>query len=457
MDILVLGLLILTISLFAYHSYGRNHKNIFVPIYYFLAGYFYVYIVEYLVYRNLLIEIFGEVHSIFSLLAVWLSIVVFYFAYHSKYTKKIAARLPVPIGRWQPGHLIPYGIFLIVIGIVGYYIFIRQSGGLIEFLSEPRGKGAYEASTAYLYGARWLLSPALAILIVESARIQKARLLKLLIIIASVCYFAFQIWIGQRAGVVNVGALLLASYYLPKRRFRKINLKKLFLAILIIVIGAGFVSAFRSELYIGSSFEEINKFLEKPVPTMLSDLLSAIVTGGGSSWYTSEITMFMNFMRIIPQYVAFDYGVYYFDFLTVWIPRLLWPGKPYLGLQKKVELEQLIGTSHLSGPSVTMLGMYYLHFGFLGIVVGCLLTGLIFGTLERWMKQNENNYGVLLIYLMLFQNGIDSVMGNGFFSGIVFTVPFLVLPMLGSFIYLRLRYRKYYEKNNFGIRQFKDE
>lgn len=423
MDLIIITILIITIILIGCHSYSISQKNIFEPIYYFLIGCFYVYIIEYLIYRKVLLTFFGDSHVAISLIIVWISILIFYAGYRSKFSKRLAKKLPVPQVNWRPGALIPYGIFLTILGISGYFFFIKQSGGISEYFSAPRGKGAYEENTAYLYGAQWLLNPALIILIVEISRMRLARFLKIFVYIFAVSYFGYQIFIGQRSGVASVGLLLLSSYYLPNQRFNRLKLIKLFPAVFIIIIATGFVSKFRGEIYVGSTFEGIRDFIQNPFSVQVSELFVSTPTGGGADWYGAEITMYMNYLRVIPKYVDYDYGEFYLGYLTIWIPRILWPNKPFLGEKKKIELENVIGTSHVSGPAVTMLGMYHLHFGIPGIIIGMFLSGILLGAIEYWRKYNPDNYGVTLIFLVSFTLGL-SVVSNGFLAGLHFWVPF---------------------------------
>ncbi len=306
----------------------------------------------------------------------------------------------------------------------------------------PQEGKALMRAAQHIYSTKWLMSPAIAILIVEVMRMKYAKHLRVLVFFISLLYFGYQIWIGQRSGVIGVGLLLLASYYLPDKKFNKLKMKKVILISFIILICAGFVSKFRGEVYLGSTFEDLKDFINKPLSTQLSELFIALPTGGGSpSWYGAEITMYMNYLRVIPAYVDYDYGEFYLGLLTHWIPRIIWHNKPYLGERKKGELESVIGTSHVSGPAVTMLGMYYLHFGIPGVLIGMFLTGIFLGAIENWWKFNCDNYGVLLIYLMVFTLGL-SVIGNGFLAGIHFWFPFYVLPVIIGLIYLRFRYKK---------------
>ncbi len=150
MDLFFIILIIISIVVIALHSYSINKKNIFVPVYYFLSGCLYVYVIQYLTYRNILLNYFGEEHVLFSMFIVWISILIFYAGYRSVLTKRLAKKLPIPIKDWPRGVFLNYGFFLVFIAIVGSYIFIIQSGGIEEFFSAPRGKGAYESSTAYI-------------------------------------------------------------------------------------------------------------------------------------------------------------------------------------------------------------------------------------------------------------------------------------------------------------------
>jgi len=445
MDLILVTLIFLTIIVIGYHSYKKSYKNIFEPVYYVLVGYFLIFVSQYLARRDSLLLYFGEEHVVYCLVIVLVSILIFYSGYRSRIAKKLSDLLPKPPKKWRPGVLIPYGFFLCFLGLLGYIYFINQSGGPVEYFSVPRGGGAYEESTAYFYGAKWLLLPGLVILITELRHKRKrSDLINLITFSIAVFYFLYQIFIGQRSGIFAVGLTLLAAYLLPQNKYLKIKIKNTILFGIIIIVFIGFVSLFRGEFYIGSPLEGVKEFFKKPFYIQIQDLIIEGTLKGGTSesFEGNEITMYMTYIKIIPEYVDYDYGKFYLQYLFHWIPRIIWTGKPNLQLEKKFEIERVIGTSHISGPAVTMLGMYHLHFGIPGIIFGVFFTGVILGALEYWRKLNPNNYGILLIYIMFSMSGLGAVVSNGLLAGLPDKMLWSFFPILGAFIFIKLKTRR---------------
>lgn len=109
------------------------------------------------------------------------------------------------------------------------------------------------------------------------------------------------------------------------------------------------------------------------------------------------------------------------------IPRVFWPGKPE-GLS--FDLPQYLGIQGTSLSS-SIVGESYLAFGFLG----CLLTGLVFGYIGRWiaplLKYPANAGAVLLAALSLLALfvGVRSAI-----EAVLFSYAILVWIVLSQFI-----------------------
>jgi hypothetical protein len=97
-------------------------------------------------------------------------------------------------------------------------VFIDKSGGAEVYFSVARGLGAYKENTAYLYLLKWVIFPGLVIGFVAVASGDVAHWKKIILYLAGIGFWLFQVISAQRSGVIMVGILLLACYYLPKKR-----------------------------------------------------------------------------------------------------------------------------------------------------------------------------------------------------------------------------------------------
>lgn len=437
-------LLLVTMLFITIETYRRGGKNIFEPIYYVMLGYFALFVVQFLKMKNKMIDFLGTEVIAFGILLALLGLLAYFLGYRSRIAKKIAISLPIP-NQPKPGFLIPIGWFYLLLGLSGYYYFIQFSGGISVFFSAARGAGNYENMSAYIYNATWLLVPGIAILGLEMYRKKMSFLYRYSVVIFIALYFLFQVYIGQRSGILSVGLLILALIYLPNNGFKKLPVRNLLTVALVLLLLIGFVRNFRGEVYYGSDLTSVQEFAKKDIVEQTTQLLSSL--GGEAddiSWRETEIVMYFRYLEAIPSKVDYDYGYYFLNYFVWWIPRTIWPDRPDLRQEKKVEMERAIGTSHLSGPSVTMLGFNYMHFGAISILVLMYLYGVLFGVLEKVRKFNPENEFVLITYIIFFQSGVMDMLGSGFFQSFHTWAPFKLLPLILVLIMIKLFSRKKY-------------
>lgn len=115
------------------------------------------------------------------------------------------------------------------------------------------------------------------------------------------------------------------------------------------------------------------------------------------------------------------------------VPRILWPGKPSGDYIKKIQ--DLYSWEHeLAGIGVAVLnfGEYYLMFGFMGIVVGCLTLGLVFKVVWRWFLLNRDNPLAIVVYAVFFSY-IYVIISRGYLPQVVMLFVFTVFPLYWIF------------------------
>ncbi len=437
-DVLVL-LILITIGLIIWHSFLQSGRNIFEPVYFFLMGYFGVFVLQPFFGQEELLGSHTLEHMEYCLFIAWGALIVFYWGYRSRAAQNIFLKIPQPPETWPQGQLIPYALVVFVIGFVSYSIFIAQSGGVERFFSEARGLGAYQSSTAYLWSGRALLMPALAMLFIETKRPGASKLFRYFTYSAMALFFAFQFIKGQRAGVFLQGVSFLAWYYLADFKVQRLPLAKTILILAGIMLAVGFVATFRGEFYLGSKLTGVKEFAEKPLVDKLQTSFLGVLQGGTKKISGGEFDGFLQVMAVVPDRVGYDFGKYYLRYAYHWIPRLWWPDKPSIK-DAMIDLEKAVPALYCG--TITMLGMYYYHFGLIGIFLGSWLTGVLLGGIEYWRKLKDTSLGVLLIYMLFFSYGRGVLMVAGIFEGWDDLLPFTVMPVVGAFGYLKSKRNK---------------
>lgn len=84
--------------------------------------------------------------------------------------------------------------------------------------------------------------------------------------------------------------------------------------------------------------------------------------------------------------------------LVLPIPRELWPNKPTPDYLLHT-LPDLTGTG---GQAVPNIGEYYMAFGWIGVVVGCLCVGWVYRNLWQWFKSNSESRMACIVYSIGF-------------------------------------------------------
>ena len=306
----------------------------------------------------------------------------------------------------SPGY---YHIIMLIWIIAIWPIFSLY--GSLEFESISR-KVIYEASSSnYLASFRyWIyLAPAFT-------NVKWQRNLAILggLVLALV--------LGSRAYIWAFSITLILPFFWGK----KMNIVKLiFVSLAFIIIGTSLVS------FIKTNRDENILFSENKVSVMqINPFKDDFVPH-------SEVVMLMEILDHVPGEVSFDYGFYYLNYSVWWIPRSVWPDRPDLRQFKKLELEHVIGTSHISGPSITGIGMDFLEGGLFGIALFGLFTGMFYEHLYRkalFSRVHVYRYAAFIAILVV------SVLGSGIWATFHNWAPSILLPFLGYDLWKRLKF-----------------
>jgi hypothetical protein len=76
-------------------------------------------------------------------------------------------------------------------------------------------------------------------------------------------------------------------------------------------------------------------------------------------------------------------------FLSSFVPRALWQGKPEISLGRRFNLEFDLSASRYTYVPTTQLGELYWNFGFPGVVVGMFALGMILGYLSSLLSESK--------------------------------------------------------------------
>jgi len=170
-----------------------------------------------------------------------------------------------------------------------------------------------------------------------------------------------------------------------------------------------------------------------------------------------DVRLYVDFLWLFPTTVNYDYGVFYAQFLVGWIPKALWPDRPDFRLEKKQEVLAELGTCHICSPSPTILGMYWMNGGLVGVCVLCLFTGAFFGLFDAYGRAGGFRSPVATaVYLSIIGMAAKTPITVGPLGDFPFWGPFTVLPLLGLAMFRsrgRRRHRKDVEQTTISVRR----
>lgn len=105
---------------------------------------------------------------------------------------------------------------------------------------------------------------------------------------------------------------------------------------------------------------------------------------------------------VVPTTIPFQYGASFMPVVLIWIPRFVWPDKPFYQYDNELgRAEGLINpTDFRTSVKYSYVGELYLDFGWPGIVAGMILYGLLFRLLYQTTRR-RHPIGILIYSLAL--------------------------------------------------------
>lgn len=155
----------------------------------------------------------------------------------------------------------------------------------------------------------------------------------------------------------------------------------------------------------------------------------------------SDLSTYRTFYSMVQRYpseYSYVLGKTFIYALILFIPRVLWNGKPDNPIRDIVE-NSLNKEARTKGTAVSNIGEFYANFGIVGVVFFMYLCGWIAGSLKRYIFQNES-IGDLrnrqLAYAILFPLFFQWI-ARGNFSANFYLTIFALLPFVFNRVFLQ--------------------
>ena len=337
-----------------------------------------------------------------------------------------------------------FGLILIALGMLGYYLVAVNSGGWVYWSSAPRENTNFDLS-GYIYTLPRVATLGIMVLLCHAFSLRGATLYKIGVVGLGVTNLLWQAYTGTREGTIVMLVILFGSVFAAQRRNPPLFSIPVLLATVFFVFG--FIPTFRGGFrdlsfnirdspadVVGRSFGFFSD------PDFSDDAPSTRKKDKGPDLW-SDFGMAISVAYYVPARVDYDGGYMLLESFTHGIPRALWPDKTYPESEAWDRFHQVSGISNSlnpagfrGGPSPTMVGKYFYIGGWIGLVVGGLFSGFCFRVLWEFLRRQLHLVtGAILTVASAGLGGMEMIhplaWSVNFWLPTVF-VPFLALVWL---------------------------
>jgi oligosaccharide repeat unit polymerase len=343
--------------------------------------------------------------------------------------RRIRARDAVP----HRGLLIAAAISCSLVGLILFVVFLSSGGGGASLGTLFGGRSAtyrtlFSGTSAYVFYGVYFCFPAALALYWQSLR-DGSRVLRLVAFCASLPPIAVSFFAGTRSWLVPMFLAYLVLRYLHYRR-RPGFLTVLFTSFLIFFIGIAFIGNYRNVTTRDKNGTQQVLLDTIGSPTRSS---SAILRSGD----TEMVALLSLVKQTVPTTIDYRYGTATGELFVRYVPRRLWKDKPRAG--DEIFTRTVLSNSYFGGAprQYTPLANFYLDFGYVGILIGMAMLGLLARAHFELLFVNSEAATRQLLYaatfplwLPLLRGSLADAAGRLFF----------VLPPILTILFISTRY-----------------
>ena len=329
--------------------------------------------------------------SIVGLLAYWIG-------YHSRIAKKIANSVPELAPTWKIHFVLPFAILCFFMGwLIRVFIMFQTAGSVIGWIEANKDQILREVNgITYLLTISNVLIPFAYFTLFIIARNQKKLFHWILFSIFLVIELIFSLLSGSRSYIGFLVIQAIVAYYMTSDRGIRINRK---LGILLGTISFTLLAMF--PLLTSLRVFGLEGLKAENISSIASDVMSTVELIGNRFHGLDSLALIM---ERVPNHVEYSFGSEILLLLISWIPRALWSDKPVVSLGKlfreQMGLESLYGEG--TSISITLPGQCYMSFGFIGVIAGMFLIGILWRFLHEYLVKPKNNLSNSLLVSVMF-------------------------------------------------------
>ena len=349
---------------------ARRRFDPFAPVWLFLTGYVQVYVIQAISYHEYAVRVRGvDVTTLANLRAFW-AICLFLLIYSLPIGRRLAAKIPRAPASWSAGVLVVMIPVLIVWGLAGAFL-----------LSYDATKEGVEVSPEALILLQFpILTQVAAVLLLVTGRnpSRPRPMLTVAGLMLGVFYVFLWMYNGKRShSLIGVLTTICAFYCSRCRRpsFLVLGVTAL-LGATALTLAIGWRNNLRYERSVSGFVQYLGDFDPQAILTNIN-----LVEKEGSrrknappSYETEEYGGYLLMLDTVPHKSPFDYGASYLRIFSTFIPRVVWPNKPYYGRDEWVSAwiagSEFKRNKTFTGPAIGILGALQLNGGAVGTAAG---------------------------------------------------------------------------------------
>ncbi len=350
-----------------------------------------------------------------------ISIIFFYVGYYNGIPVSLARKLPILHRTWNEKRVPLVIIAFTLLGISSYFILLYQTGGLLYYIQNFYRINDLLAGNYYLFMfAKSFLFSALIICYVwaqESSSTGYVVCSYVLLMLA----FIFSIATGYRGTVfLPILSMIIIRYYISsksKKRFEK------YFVVLFIVINVLFIPIYSAMRYSDAEVDAYDLVVKEDSSKPINILASTF-----SRYYGIE--SFALIVDKIDHGLELQLGNTLFSFFYEFIPRDLWPDKPFSTgfLFIDTFMPDVFLNRSVAGIS-TLPGELFWNFSLIGMLIGMMVVGFLFKISYIYFKMNCNKSSILLYLPFIyyaFSINEGSIAGHAITELISFGMPLFI-------------------------------
>lgn len=407
----------------------------FDPLNFFWLFAFSVYVMQPVMFHKSLLEWNGPGQVTLALLYSAIAMLAVAVGYEQATGVRLGLKLPVFTASLNPTRFRNIGFILICLGLLGYAYLVASAGSLKAWFSVARGGTDYDAINAWYGQLAFFLTLGIILLNFHVEMHPVSHVLRISVWLVVVMNLLFMLYLGTRSRLITSCIMMLAAYYLPRRRNPPwALLTGLGLALYIV---ANFQMYYRDKFTdLSLNFDQIDmqEARERIAPGFLGGDAAARETEYNPA---GEFNLVVMTIDLVPRAVPFNYGYAFLEVFTRPIPRAIWPDKRYPAVEAYQGVLRSLSnpnpatirdTDLIGGPAFSFVGCWYYAGGLLAVIGAGILTGMFLRMLRTIYDRDPSNESNILMYSQVAMIGSSEAISP--ILGWVFLFPFAIIPLL---------------------------